>query len=186
MTHLDPSLIRRFDLFQSMDDDALRAVLDHATTRRVPKGAAMFEQAAEAREVFDNSLLDSLDPAVPESLDGAGKLIDDPFRPEASRSAASRAGFSSPLCGAAPVPSPKRSRPRSLLHWTRQFRSASSWVTVSARRSRIDATFSSGVASASISLRISRRLVSACSVRASASAAAWPTMARSISSASSR
>ena len=73
MPHLDPSLIRRFDLFQSVDEDGLRAVLDDATTRRIPKGAAMFEQAAEAREFF--VLLDGRLKVVQVTADGEQVLI---------------------------------------------------------------------------------------------------------------
>ena len=73
MSHLDPSLIRRFDLFQSMDDEALRAVLADASTRRIPKGAALFEQAAEAREFF--VLLDGRLKVVQVTPDGEQVLI---------------------------------------------------------------------------------------------------------------
>lgn len=73
MSQLDPSLIRRFDLFQSMDDEALRAVLADASTRRVPKGAALFEQAAEAREFF--VLLDGRLKVVQVTPDGEQVLI---------------------------------------------------------------------------------------------------------------
>ena len=46
MSQLDPSLIRRFELFQSLSDHDLKAVLAEAVTRRVPKGVALFAQPA--------------------------------------------------------------------------------------------------------------------------------------------
>jgi len=52
MAQLDPSLIRPLTLFQSLDDDALRFILSEASTRRIPKGAALFEQGADAKEFF--------------------------------------------------------------------------------------------------------------------------------------
>ena len=52
MQHLDPSLIRGFDLFRSMSDDELRDVLAEARPRQVAKGSALFEQGAEAREFY--------------------------------------------------------------------------------------------------------------------------------------
>jgi CRP-like cAMP-binding protein len=73
MPHLDPSLIRRFDLFQSLDEDALRAILVEASTRRVPKGVALFEQAAAAREFF--VLLDGRLKVVQVTPDGEQVLI---------------------------------------------------------------------------------------------------------------
>jgi CRP-like cAMP-binding protein len=52
MSRLDPSLIRHLAIFQSLDDDALRAVLAEASPRRLAKGTAMFEHDAEANEFF--------------------------------------------------------------------------------------------------------------------------------------
>jgi len=52
MNRLDPSLIRGFDLFISMSEDELRAILSDARPRQVPKGAALFEQGAGAQEFF--------------------------------------------------------------------------------------------------------------------------------------
>ncbi|WP_312797859.1 Crp/Fnr family transcriptional regulator [Tianweitania sp.] len=52
MSRLDPSLIRHLAIFQSLDDDALRAILAEASPRRLPKGTAMFEHGAEAHEFF--------------------------------------------------------------------------------------------------------------------------------------
>lgn len=49
MNRLDPSLIRGFDLFISMSEDELRAILSDARPRQVPKGAALFEQGAGAQ-----------------------------------------------------------------------------------------------------------------------------------------
>jgi CRP-like cAMP-binding protein len=70
---LDPSLVRDFGLFQSVGDDALGAVLAVATTRRVPKGTAMFNQAAEAKEFF--VLLDGRLKVVQATPDGEQVLI---------------------------------------------------------------------------------------------------------------
>jgi CRP-like cAMP-binding protein len=52
MSRLDPSLIRHLAIFQSLDDDALRAILAEAAPRRLQKGAALFEHDAEANEFF--------------------------------------------------------------------------------------------------------------------------------------
>lgn len=48
MNRLDPSLIRDFDLFTSMSEDQLRAVLSDARPRQVPKGAALSSRAPGA------------------------------------------------------------------------------------------------------------------------------------------
>ncbi|ESR25765.1 Crp/Fnr family transcriptional regulator [Lutibaculum baratangense] len=49
---LDRSLIRGLDIFASMQEDDLEAVLEGASARQVPAGTPVFEQGAEAREFF--------------------------------------------------------------------------------------------------------------------------------------
>ena len=52
MAVLDPTLIRDFDLFRSVSDNELRAILSDARTRDVAKGQALFQQGADANEFF--------------------------------------------------------------------------------------------------------------------------------------
>jgi CRP/FNR family transcriptional regulator, nitrogen oxide reductase regulator len=73
MQRLDPSLIRGFDLFRSMSEDELRAILADARTRQIPKGAALFEQGTDAREFF--VLLDGRLKVVQVTPDGEQVVI---------------------------------------------------------------------------------------------------------------
>lgn len=49
---LDRSLIRDLDIFASMSEEDLDAILDMASVRQLPKDTAVFEQGAEATEFF--------------------------------------------------------------------------------------------------------------------------------------
>jgi len=48
----DPSLVRDLALFKNLADDELRAVLDAAQTRRIPRKTPVFEQGQTATEFF--------------------------------------------------------------------------------------------------------------------------------------
>ncbi|MBP0438033.1 Crp/Fnr family transcriptional regulator [Tianweitania sediminis] len=52
MSRLDRSLLRPFPLFRGLADADMEVILESAATRRVAKGATLFEQAAEADEFF--------------------------------------------------------------------------------------------------------------------------------------
>ena len=73
MNRLDPSLIRDFDLFVSMSEGELRAILSDARPRQVAKGAALFEQGAPAHEFF--VLLDGRLKVVQVTPDGEQVVI---------------------------------------------------------------------------------------------------------------